>query len=376
MNLLAKYSLHCGVKISEPFIQELYYPITFDKYITIHTQAKFDSRRYEYFEEVVELLRKFAPEYKIVQIGVNEDPSIAKVDLDLRGKTNIRQMAYVIKNAACHIGPDSFPVHLSAHFNVPFVGIYPQMYANQSAPLFGSARKICLQSDRKGKRPTYQAVESPKTVNTITPSLIVNSALDILKISAVAPETVFVSEKFGEKTLNIAPLPVNSENTIPRGEYSSITIHCDILSEYLGEREDAVEYFNNCLAYTLNFFEGTKIRIRTDVPILPAVLHGFKDRIGVIEIIDSEAISEKYLHFLRRAAIPFLVEVDKDDSAAKLKWLEFFVKNRDDSVSDGKKFLDTFGDTDKLTIKSNYIWVNPWNQRSHDKMDSIIAYTK
>ena len=44
--------------------------------------------------------------------------------IDLRGKTNISDLAAVIASCDLHVGPDSGPVHIAAAFGVPAVVIW------------------------------------------------------------------------------------------------------------------------------------------------------------------------------------------------------------------------------------------------------------
>lgn len=56
----------------------------------------------------------------IICVGTETDHKTL-CDLDLRGKTSIHQLAYVIKNAKFFIGIDSFPMHIAQVFDIPSV---------------------------------------------------------------------------------------------------------------------------------------------------------------------------------------------------------------------------------------------------------------
>jgi len=58
--------------------------------------------------------------HKVVCIGTLADNKVT-CDLDLRGKTSISELAYVIKNAKLFVGIDSFPMHVAQTFDVPGV---------------------------------------------------------------------------------------------------------------------------------------------------------------------------------------------------------------------------------------------------------------
>lgn len=77
------------------------------------------------FEILANKLR--AEGHKIVCVGTLADPRVG-CDLDLRGKTNIAQLAHVIKNASQFVGIDSFPMHIAQTFDVPGVCFFGSIH--------------------------------------------------------------------------------------------------------------------------------------------------------------------------------------------------------------------------------------------------------
>ena len=117
-----------------------------------------------------------------MQIGGNDDAPI-RGTIDMRGKTNIHQTAYLVKNASLLAGNDSCNIHFASGFNIPLVGLYGSTSPKNSGPFFGDKNKqIVIESDRKGKQPSFQMNENPKTINWIKPEQIAQPILDLLKI--------------------------------------------------------------------------------------------------------------------------------------------------------------------------------------------------
>ena len=56
MHLIERYASACGVKISRPYIYDKYFPLPFDKYITFQPYSKYDSKNYDYWDEVILLI--------------------------------------------------------------------------------------------------------------------------------------------------------------------------------------------------------------------------------------------------------------------------------------------------------------------------------
>ena len=124
MHLLDRYALSCGVKIDKPFILEQYYPMVLDKYVVFQTSGKGNSRQYDYWDKVFSFIREYCSDYKIVHVGLPSDQTVEGVDEDLRGKTSIRQLAYIIKNSSLYLGVDSLSTHLAGFYNKKIVSLY------------------------------------------------------------------------------------------------------------------------------------------------------------------------------------------------------------------------------------------------------------
>ena len=75
-HLIEEYAKSLGVKIGKPVLNDHFYPILDEKYITIHTDNKIDSKNYEYFPQVINLIKPILNNlgYKIYQIGGPADP--------------------------------------------------------------------------------------------------------------------------------------------------------------------------------------------------------------------------------------------------------------------------------------------------------------
>jgi hypothetical protein len=74
----------------------------------------------ERFQEVVETL---ADEYEFIQLGGISDPALDHV-IDLRGATNIRESAAILRHARLYIGNVGFLMHLARAVECPSVIIY------------------------------------------------------------------------------------------------------------------------------------------------------------------------------------------------------------------------------------------------------------
>ena len=59
MHLVEQYALSCGVKIDRPSIETSYFPVVPDKYITLHASNRIQSKTYDYYNDVMDLLHPY-----------------------------------------------------------------------------------------------------------------------------------------------------------------------------------------------------------------------------------------------------------------------------------------------------------------------------
>jgi ADP-heptose:LPS heptosyltransferase len=191
-HLAEEYAKSCGVRIGKPVIKPHFFPVPFDKYITIHNDKKVQAKEYNFWPEVIELLKPHLGDIKIIQIGAFGEETIEGVDKHIP-TFSLKQSSYIIQKSLGHVGIDSVPVHLASAFDKPVVGIYSHTYANTCDPLWNKKSKaITIESDRDGRRPSFALEENPKTINLIKPEKIAQAVLDVLEIDKkIKQETIY-----------------------------------------------------------------------------------------------------------------------------------------------------------------------------------------
>ena len=204
-HLVEVYAKDLGVKIGKPYFQPHYFPIIEDKYITIHTDDKVESKHYDYWEEVIIIVKSVFKKVKFIQIGSGKEPKIKNVDSFI--KTNsIKQSAYIIDKALLHVGIDSSPVHIASHLDKPIVAIYGHTYSKTCDPLWGSKANHCIiESHRDGKKPSFSLKENPKTINFIKPEEIANSILKKLDRKKSSRETLYLGKEYKNQGNHVIP---------------------------------------------------------------------------------------------------------------------------------------------------------------------------
>jgi len=154
-NLAEEYANHCGCKVGNYSIKiDVSLVPSGKEYITIHAgsgEGQWSARKYVDWPEVLSNLSAFYEDITVVQVGAADDMKLEGV-LDLRGKTDVHQLAGLIKNAKLHLGIDSFPMHLAAGFDVPVVALFGSSYANSTGPYYKdkeNSRFILLETENR-----------------------------------------------------------------------------------------------------------------------------------------------------------------------------------------------------------------------------------
>ena len=213
MRIIDAYALLTGSKIGKPYIFDSYFPIGCEKYITIQSNTQFDSRNYSYWQDVVDFLIKRLENCKIsiVQVGVEGDPQLMNVKSTV-GKTNINQLAYIIKNSICHIGPDSLCTHLASYYDKPIVGLFSSNHAEISKPIFGNPEKLKIidSYSRVGNgKPSFSTFEDPKSINLIKPEEIIKEIESIIPDFDLGQlpitESLFFGKNYPQSVLELVP---------------------------------------------------------------------------------------------------------------------------------------------------------------------------
>jgi len=283
MHLLERYATSCGVKINKPYIYEKFFPIPEERYISFQPFSKYNSKNYDYWDEVVDLLNPFLEKEKIklIQIGANQDKKVVGC-LNVCGQTNVQQAAYIIKNGLMHIGTDSFAAHIASGYGKKIVALYSNNNIENVKPYWSSPKDISLLSPKLNKKPQYSVEEYPKSINEIKPEEIVANILEKLNIRYDSlPKTVFIGKEYISKTLEIIPDAKIDTNQI---NIDTLVIRMDYI-------------FNEEILH--HYIQNKKCIIFTNKPINIELLKAFKNNIAQILYIIEENNDPNFIKELK-----------------------------------------------------------------------------
>lgn len=103
-----------------------------------------------------QFIKEFYKKYKIPLVILGNDNGNEKLwdvegAVSLCGRTNIKQVGYLIKNARLLVSSCSMPLHIAAAFDVPCVGLYgysdPKRWAPRNNCVIVSSKRFCSPCD-------------------------------------------------------------------------------------------------------------------------------------------------------------------------------------------------------------------------------------
>ncbi len=192
--LAEEFANHCQTELGEYFIktENPEEGIPDRNYITFHPGSgkdKWAARNYLDWPEVLKNIKSQFPDAYIVQLGAADEPKY-DVDLDMRGKTNVHQLAAVIKDSTMHLSIDTFSMHMAAAFGVPVLSLFGCSYAQSTGPWVPNQEKsklILLESERKTCGCTKACYKDKPVggngygpINEIDPKMVVRGAEALL----------------------------------------------------------------------------------------------------------------------------------------------------------------------------------------------------
>ncbi len=312
MHVLNAYGNYLGiVPTDRPILNEKFFPLPHDKYITIHNDAKLQSKFYDYFPEVISLLKPVLHKagYKIFQVGGANDPVLESTDGTFLG-ISWGQSAFIIKGSSLHLSIDSAPAHIASAYNIPAVVLFAHTFPEQARPFWTDESKLkILTPDWGTAKPSYSAQESPKMIRTIKVEQVVQSVFDLLKLNVTLNmKTLHVGENFHEPVWEIIPDFFVDEPSLKNG-----TIHF---------RMD-LRFDEECLATWLS--SGYKINVICNRVLNLDLLRQFKPNVHRVTLTmkDAETFSPEYLKNLKALGVP-LVLIGEDPSNLSFLREKFF----------------------------------------------------
>ena len=307
MNLTEKMALDCGVKTSEPYLDRYYLPIKNDNFIIIDTRNKNTSGEYDYFTDVLDLIKDYLKNANIDVFQLANDKNI-KLPCDrCYISINKKQENYLISKAKLLVSNENYTLYIASVFNIKSIGLYSLFNPKNTQPVWNKNSQIVLESDRDGNLPSYGNLkETPKTINFISPYVVAKNILDSLGIANDLDkfELVYLGKSFHQKIMEVVPDFISSQDFM-KGR--SINLRLD--------------YMNNLNVSVFNYWlTNRKVNIITDKDINVNLIAPFKNNIILMTVMMSPNISEKFLKMCKSIGIKLKIFCDTKETLEEYRF--------------------------------------------------------
>lgn len=183
MHFVKNMSNNFGLQTKKPFIEESFFPVVPEKYITISTENH-QSKQWDHFQEYINLIKPFLNKnhIKIIEVGAN-NIKLQSI-ISLKNITTPNQWSFIIKNALCHIGPENFMSSLACFHDVPSISLFSNTSPDYANPNWARDKyETCvIEPINKPKCASFSASENPKTINQISAEEVAEKTLSYLSI--------------------------------------------------------------------------------------------------------------------------------------------------------------------------------------------------
>ena len=364
------YAKDLGVKIGKPVITEHFFPGLPNRYITIQSSNKMPAANYLYWDIVLNLVKPFLGDIKILQVGGSKDQLVNGVHMSTLG-CSYKQMNYIIKKSFLHCGCDSLPGHVASVYDIPTIVLHFNLYPSNSKPLWHKKNScVSLSPDFSKTKPSFGP--SCKRINDIKPEAIAQNILDLLKIDKkikfktvrigsqfhneiveIVPNFKGLSEELKDKAINIrGDLHFDLENIINWCQYSIVSLHTS--------QEIPLEALQIMPNLKQVIFKYEKMHHKKDLNNFFKILKNNKINVGII-CDDKEIISDVRLKYFDHNTI------ESGEGTKKIKASKFLSKKK--FISNKQVFPAEF--SEKIVDKSdNFVY----DDISSKELESLYLY--
>ena len=321
MNVLEKYSVNCGVKISRPVVASSYFPLVDEKYIILDGRNKYKTNVYELFPDVLAYLQKSFDNEGIKVYAFNDKQEDVIMGTQPFINLTRKQEAYLIKNSLLALCGDNVTAYYAAALGVPCVALYSAYPAACTAPIWGDLH-TSIESDWLGNLPAYGVEETPKAINFIHPEKIANTLLRKLNLGdSINIETVYIGDHYPTKVVEVIPDFVAAPDFL---QGRAINLRADY--HYHEER-------------VVHWLQGRTVNLLINEPINLNLLKYFQKNIVQLTVNINEKFSEQYLKDVVATGVPLEIFCENKDelSAYRFKFFDFDIE---ESIFKSKKDLD------------------------------------
>lgn len=300
MNLTEKMALDCGIKISTPFIDRSFVPLKNDKFIIFDTRSRYETGEYDYYADILELIKPYLQKENIDVIQLCHEKSYKLPANKCFIGLSKKQEAYLISKAKVLIANQNYSLYIAATLNIKSIGLYSIFRPQNVQPVWNKDSQIIFEADRFGNPPSYGLFnENPKTINYLDPYKIAKNILDELNIANDLHryEVVILGKNYNQKIIEIVPDFISEPNFL---QDSNINLRLDLVKDL------NIKVFNYWVS-------NRKVNLITDKDINIQLLANSRKNVYSLAILISDSISEDFLNKCKGLGINIKIFCDNPE---------------------------------------------------------------
>jgi len=363
-HILKEYAKNLDVSPSSLFVNKHYYPIITDDYIVVYNEQSIDSKRYNYYSLVVDLMRERLNELGIKVVVVGSDKEVSDRYDFKHTNLSFRENAYIISKAKLLISVDNAMTQYASDQNVPIVTLYGNVYPSITTPYWSNKNKKIDLEPKWDKRPSLALSDSKDPINKIPAEDVAEACLKLLKVQNA--KVNFRTKKINKnKSVMIDVIPSDYVNMrIFENQLLNLRLDKGVGNE--------LAVFQYCSNHKCN------ITVK-DALINPDSFTKIAQNIEAINLIittETVEIPKEYFKAFKKLNITVNILVTDEEILDKIRF-KFFEQNvmhhnppkeKPKDLPSGCKFLSFKMVVDKGSIyKSTYHWKN-----NIDNSDNVV----
>jgi hypothetical protein len=334
MHTLESYAANCSLKIDKPHISELFFPTEEEKYITLDASNSKNPFVYDYWQEVVNILKPALDKkgISIIQLGKPEDKSINSVNR-CNGNLNYNQTAYIIRHSLLHLSSDAFSNQIAASYNKKMVVAFSEESKRDFEPYWGDQEnQLYINGFRKEKQ---------KSINSIKPEEIAKKACKLLDIDLKYEyETLYMGAKYKDGLEFVETIPNQCVNLGSIG-VKNILFRMDLLFDE---------------KYLVDQLQQGYCSVITRKPINMNIIKNFKEKISELvyfmeEDDDASFCKEAQNLGINVVLVSYLTGDNLDREKLKFMEINRIIEQQSNDPADIKELQDY--NPEELFYKSN-----------------------
>lgn len=315
-HLIKEYSKSFGVEPNKPVVNKHFFPIKTDNFIVIYNEQDIQSKNYNYYRLVIDLIRSSLMSRGIEVVVIGSDKNVARNADHFYCNLDFRKNCYILSKAKLFVSIDNALTQYASSEGVPVVNLYGNIYPSITSPYWGNKNQKENLEPEWDKKPCLSLVDEKESIDTIKPEKVASSILKLLGFSnykGIDFKTI-LQNKIKKEEIDIIPT-----------EYVNLGFSADSVLNIRLDCCDNVD-MNSFMSYCLNH----KCNIICKNLVLQAdVISRISDNLNCLTVIVDEpldTIPQKYLELLKKKNIHLLILVKDKDLLDDLR-LEYFDEN-------------------------------------------------